>query len=398
MSDTLVKVEGVSKKFCRSLKRSLWYGLLDLGNELVGRSHGGNGEIRPDEFWAVKNVSFELKRGECLGLIGRNGAGKTTLLRMLNGLIKPDQGRIMLRGKVGALIALGSGFNPILTGRENIYVNASVLGLTKRETDDKIEEIIDFAEIEQFIDAPVQCYSSGMQVRLGFAVATALQPDILLLDEVLAVGDASFRAKCFSRVGRLLKNASVIFVSHSDAQIRRLCDCAIHMSSGKMQFYGDVDRALHSYSSVIFDGSYKQTKIEAEWIRGDGVVSVNASIENVTIKWSDCVSINIELESKYEFTLSKAYIQLYRNDESVANAESIWFGDEGPQIRKGNNIISSKIGPLYLISGSYVISVALFTENGKITVAHTLNLGSVLVEGSVGVGPTTLVPCSWYVK
>ena len=142
MSEVLVKVDSVSKKFCRTLKKSLWYGMQDLGNELLGRRHGGDGKLRSEEFWAVKDVSFGLKRGECLGVIGHNGAGKTTLLRMLNGLIKPDQGRIEINGRVGALIALGAGFNPVLTGRENIYVNGSVLGLNKREIDEKIDEII----------------------------------------------------------------------------------------------------------------------------------------------------------------------------------------------------------------------------------------------------------------
>ena len=144
--------------------------------------------LRDGEFFAVKDVSFELRRGDCLGLLGHNGAGKTTLLKMLNGLIKPDAGSIMMRGRVGALIALGAGFNPILTGRENIYINGSVLGLTKKEIDAKIDEIIDFAEIREFIDMPVQSYSSGMAGRLGFAVATALDPDVLIVDEVLAVG------------------------------------------------------------------------------------------------------------------------------------------------------------------------------------------------------------------
>ncbi|MEJ2452284.1 MAG: ATP-binding cassette domain-containing protein, partial [Gammaproteobacteria bacterium] len=131
MGETLIKVESLSKKFCRDLKKSMWYGMCDIGNELLGRRHGIDGELRPEEFWAVKDINFELKRGECLGLIGHNGAGKTTLLKMLNGLIKPDQGRIEMRGKVGALIALGAGFNPILTGRENTYVNAAVLGMSK---------------------------------------------------------------------------------------------------------------------------------------------------------------------------------------------------------------------------------------------------------------------------
>ncbi|MEI8078291.1 MAG: ATP-binding cassette domain-containing protein, partial [bacterium] len=159
MSDVLVSVDQVSKKFCRSLKKSLWYGVRDVASEILGGNQRER-ELRTGEFWAVKDVSFELKRGECLGLIGRNGAGKTTLLRMLNGLIKPDHGRITMRGRIGALIALGAGFNPVLTGRENIYVNGSVLGLAKREIDEKIGEIIDFAEIGEFIDTPVQNYSS----------------------------------------------------------------------------------------------------------------------------------------------------------------------------------------------------------------------------------------------
>ncbi|MDP3817157.1 ABC transporter ATP-binding protein, partial [Pseudomonas sp.] len=200
MSEALVKVDGVSKKFCRSLKRSLWYGMQDLGSELIGNPHGGGGDLRKDEFWAIKDVSFELKRGECLGLIGRNGAGKTTLLRMLNGLIKPDQGRIEMRGRVAALIALGAGFNPILTGRENIYVNASVLGLRKREIDEKFEEIVEFAELGEVIDAPVQSYSSGMSVRLGFSIAVRMDPDVLIVDEVLAVGDMGFRSKCYNEI------------------------------------------------------------------------------------------------------------------------------------------------------------------------------------------------------
>jgi len=210
--DTLIKVEGVSKKFCRSLKKSLWYGMQDLGNEVRGRRHGGDGHLRADEFWAVDNVSFELKRGQCLGLIGRNGAGKTTLLRMLNGLIKPDRGRIEMRGRIGALIALGAGFNPILTGRENIYVNASVLGLNKRYIDKQVDSIVEFSGLNEYIDMPVQSYSSGMTVRLGFSIASTLAPDVLILDEVLAVGDASFRAKCFDRIGKLLKDSAVIFV------------------------------------------------------------------------------------------------------------------------------------------------------------------------------------------
>ncbi len=235
MSETLIKVENVSKKFCRSLKKSLWYGMKDLGKELIGRSHGGNEDLRKEEFWAVNDVSFELKRGECLGLIGRNGAGKTTLLKMLNGLIKPDKGRIEMRGRVGALIALGAGFNPILTGRENIYVNASVLGFKKKEIDAKLNDIVEFAELDKFIDAPVQSYSSGMQVRLGFAIASSLNPDILLLDEVLAVGDIGFVIKCLNSIRQIMPNTAVVFVSHSMQYISQFCTRILLMEKGTLK-------------------------------------------------------------------------------------------------------------------------------------------------------------------
>ena len=233
MNETLIKVDGVSKKFCRSLKKSLWYGLQDLGNELRGRRHGGNGQLRADEFWAARDVSFELRRGECLGLIGQNGAGKTTLLRMLNGLIKPDQGRIEIRGKVGALIALGAGFNPILTGRENIYINGSMLGMSKHHIDTKLDEIIDFAELGDFIDTPVKNYSSGMGVRLGFSVAAILlEPDVLFLDEVLAVGDIGFVIKCLNRMRKLTAKSAVVFVSHSMQNISMFCTRVMVLKRG----------------------------------------------------------------------------------------------------------------------------------------------------------------------
>lgn len=251
-NEVLVRVQGVSKIFCRSLKRSLHYGLLDSLFDILPlskRNYGENSEpiLRKEEFWAVKNVSFELRRGECLGLIGPNGAGKTTLLKMLNGLIKPDNGRIEMHGRVGGLIALGAGFNPILTGRENIYVNGSILGLSKKEIEDKLDEIIDFSEIREFIDSPVQSYSSGMAVRLGFAVASSLNPDILLLDEVLAVGDFAFRQKCFERIGSLMRKAAVVFVSHQGHEVRGLCNHALYLSRGRSVYFGQVSTAFERY-------------------------------------------------------------------------------------------------------------------------------------------------------
>jgi lipopolysaccharide transport system ATP-binding protein len=278
----LIRAEGVSKKFCRSLKRSLWYGIQDVVGELNPFSNSCGGsveqELRTGEFWAVNDVSFELKRGECLGLIGHNGAGKTTLLRLLNGLIKPDRGHIQMRGRVGALIALGAGFNPILSGRENIYVNAAVLGLTKREIESQIDEIIDFAQIGEFIDAPVQSYSSGMQVRLGFAVATALQPDVLLLDEVLAVGDASFRHKCYSRIHKIIKNCAVILVSHSMDSIAAICSSVGFMDHGKFELFPDVTQGIETYNRTM------NAKSLSSQTDGGAVFQVYPPIEKAEVK------------------------------------------------------------------------------------------------------------------
>jgi len=268
MSDPLVKVEGVSKKFCRSLKKSLWYGMQDLGSELIGKRHGNKNELRPEEFWSVKDVSFELKRGECLGLIGPNGAGKSTLLKMLNGLLKPDEGRITIRGRVGALIELGAGFNPILTGRENIYVNGSVLGFSKKEINQKLDEIIAFAEIEEFIDTPVKNYSSGMKVRLGFAVAAQMEPDVLMIDEVLSVGDLGFRMKCYTQIGKILQNSAVIFVSHNMTQVARICDHGMFLAHGICELQTkEIPRAIDLYYSGF--GSIKRS------VTGSGLVVVD---------------------------------------------------------------------------------------------------------------------------
>jgi lipopolysaccharide transport system ATP-binding protein len=223
-------------------------------------------DLRDGEFYAVRDVSFELRRGECLGLIGHNGAGKTTLLKILNGLIKPDRGRIEMNGRVGALIALGAGFNPILTGRENIYINGSVLGLSKKEIDEKIDEIIEFAEIGDFIDMPVQNYSSGMSVRLGFSIASSLRPDILLLDEVLAVGDIRFVVKCLNRLRDIASDSAVILVSHNMQSISGFCSRVVMLERGHEVIDTDnitaaIDRYYESAEISVSEAGTGEVKV-----------------------------------------------------------------------------------------------------------------------------------------
>ncbi len=250
--EIVLSVNDVSKKFCRDLKRSLLYGIQDIASEVLGL-RDKNDIIRPKEFWALKDVNFQLRRGEALGLVGKNGSGKSTLLRMIAGLIKPDTGFVEVNGRVAPLIALGAGFNPILTGRENIYANMSILGLSNKEINERFDQVVEFAEIGDAIDAPVQSYSSGMAARLGFASAIHTNPDILLIDEVLAVGDMKFRVKCFHRLAELRKDGtSLILVSHDPNVILTACDTAVYLSFGNVIASGEPHLIMSKYEADLF--------------------------------------------------------------------------------------------------------------------------------------------------
>ena len=247
-----LSAESVSKKFCRSLKRSLFYGMRDIATELSGRSRNSH-LLRTGEFWALDNVSFQLLRGEALGLVGPNGAGKSTLLRIISGLIKLDAGRVTVRGRVAPLIALGAGFNPILTGRENIYVNMSILGLSKKQIDARFDEVVAFAEIADALDAPVQTYSSGMAARLGFACAVHTDADLLLIDEVLAVGDIRFRIKCYRKLAEVrARGTAFVLVSHNPHAILSICNRAVYLSHGKLLADGEPGDVMRKYEHDLF--------------------------------------------------------------------------------------------------------------------------------------------------
>jgi len=323
VADVLVKAEGVSKRFCRSLKRSLWYGVQDVTNEVLGRNVNCEG-LRKNEFWAVEDVSFELKRGECLGLIGPNGAGKSTLLKMLNGLIKPDRGRITMRGRVGALIELGAGFNPILTARENIYVNGSILGLTKAEIDRQFDAIVDFSELDEFIDTPIQSYSSGMRVRLGFAIAARLKPDVLIIDEVLAVGDVGFRNKCYNAIYQMADQASVIFVSHNMNHIDRLCTRGILMDRGSVVCQESSTNALITSYYKLFDGGGRVRRVADGVTVDDLIVNECACGDSVEVRHGEDLTLRFNAEFPRDVSeLEIAISVLNGSQELVALANSL---------------------------------------------------------------------------
>ncbi len=360
-AEVLVRVEGVSKKFCKDLKTSLKYGVQDLTAQIFGKEQ--KKELRPKEFWAVKEVSFELRRGECLGLIGHNGAGKSTLLKMLNGLINPDEGRIEMYGRVAALIELGAGFNPTLTGRENIYNNGAVLGISRNEIDAVLEEIIDFAELREFIDTPVQNYSSGMKVRLGFAIASQMKPDVLIIDEVLAVGDLGFILKCFKRIDYLLPNTAVIFVSHSMPMVSRICNEIILMEHGKPLYQGrEVAKGIDRYyarfsqsgSNVIFtDNSIELTGVK-----------INDSIEELPqINWNEDISVILEFKN---FTLSTLpFITLSIFDKEQRGVAVFHTAPLNKEIEKGSFAVEIKHKNLQLSKGIYSLNVSLAANKGS---------------------------------
>jgi lipopolysaccharide transport system ATP-binding protein len=361
--EVLVRVENVSKKFCRSLKKSLWYGVQDIGSEMMGIKY--DHELRPDEFWSVKDVSFELRRGECLGLVGRNGAGKSTLLRMLNGLIKPDRGFIEMQGRVGALIALGTGFNPILTGRENIYVNGSVLGLSKTEIDGKIEEIIEFAGIDGFIDSPVQGYSSGMQVRLGFAVATALSPDVLILDEVLAVGDAAFRNKCYRRIANVRKNAAVIFVSHNMEQVARICDKVLVMSLGEVAYLGSLDEGIAVYDRLNEDGEEQDGAFLSI---NSPLTAFQARLSEEIVSSGSPLDFHFSIESSQVLQNLLLRITAYNSSGAFAADCNFLSCDHNILIPIGFSSWQVSFASFPLRNGRYSFSIALIDQQGEMIV------------------------------
>jgi len=264
MTDIAIKIENLSKRYRIGLKDEMQDSLIGkVGsiikspfsnfNRLKNLSNFKNGTDEEDVIWALKDVSFEVKRGEVLGVIGANGAGKSTLLKILAQITQPTFGRIELNGRVASLLEVGSGFHPDLTGRENIYLNGTILGMTKKEIDNKFDEIVAFSGVEKFIDTPVKRYSSGMVVRLAFSVAAHLNPDILLIDEVLAVGDADFQEKCIDKMGNISgEGRTVLMVSHRLGVLPNICEKSILISNGKIQEYGNTYDVVRIYRNKSF--------------------------------------------------------------------------------------------------------------------------------------------------
>ncbi len=260
-----------------------------------------------DDFWALKDVNFEIKQGDVLGIIGRNGAGKSTLLKLLSQITAPSTGKIELYGRVASLLEVGTGFHPELTGRENIYLNGTILGMTRKEVAAKFDEIVAFSGIEKFIDTPVKHYSSGMYVRLGFAVAAHLEPEILVVDEVLAVGDAEFQKKCLGKMQDVAgQGRTVLFVSHNISSIKSLCKTGLYLKSGKLQMMDQIDKVV---------AQYQQAADQSTSYRNDSAQSIqltHVSFSNSSAEFSNEETITISIRVNQELKCFDHYALLIR--------------------------------------------------------------------------------------
>jgi homopolymeric O-antigen transport system ATP-binding protein len=313
----------------------------------------------PPEFWALRNVSFDVAHGEILGIIGHNGAGKSTLLKVLSRITAPTEGEVEIAGRVGSLLEVGTGFHPELTGRENIYLNGSILGMRRKDITRRFDDIVAFAEVEKFIDTPVKRYSSGMYVRLAFAVAVHLEPEILIIDEVLAVGDAEFQKKCLNKIQEIGRgNRTILLVSHNMAAIRNICDRAMLLERGRIVELGDVNRTVDDYLSRIRTPGSDDVHVETPTFRIDTLDISSPS--GPVVKTFEPFRIALTLTAKMDVAEPDVYVGILTMDGTLVSALVCRdFVSVSPLAAGATVTISFSVESLPLLPGEYQLEVRL---------------------------------------
>jgi lipopolysaccharide transport system ATP-binding protein len=415
MSDTAIRVDGLSKQY--RIGQTTGYGTLrDAIMARVRRPASppvspANGDKR--HIWALKDVSFEVQRGDAVGIIGRNGSGKSTLLKILSRITEPTSGRVTIYGRVGSLLEVGTGFHPELTGRENIYLNGAIIGMSRAEVRQRFDEIVAFAEVERFLDTPVKHYSSGMYVRLAFAVAAHLNPDVLLVDEVLAVGDIAFQRKCLDRMGDAAEEGrSVVFVSHSMASVAALCNKVVLLDCGTVVLQGSVKEVLPSYLGSERAAQGGEFDLSAPELR-------RRSIEDSRFKWTKLVIHNStgattsSLELREPFSLlivGTARTPLSDIDIGLSLESALGFSlfnshatESGPgiQLPAGDVALRIDFDTNLLSPGMYTIGLVAHGVGvadcidvaAEVTVRSTSARPGIQLPASYG--GVILLPCSW---
>jgi ABC-2 type transport system ATP-binding protein len=379
---TIISVENVSKRFTLHRHKSVKERLVNRGTEKAHRQ----------DFWALKDVNLDIPAGSTVGLVGHNGSGKSTLLKVIGGIIEPSSGIVKTRGRMAALLELGAGFHPDLTGRENVYLNAAILGLTQKEIDRYFDAIVDFSGIESFIDTQVKFYSSGMYVRLAFAVAVHVNPDLLLVDEVLAVGDEPFQAKCMEKIEEFQREGrTIVVVSHSAAQVARLCDRVVVMNHGNMIFDGQPADGLH----VLRFGYDEERRLESlgDEISLDGTSRNPARITDVSIVSDQpadrkSVASGADMAISFSYELTKSHPPLVAQisietpeGEPIYGLSTDDLGSEIPH-GPGQHVVDFAFSKIPLGIGEYSLRGNLETKDG-ISLDRSISSSSFSITGKV---------------
>jgi len=379
MSNTAIKVENLSKRYRIGLKKEIHDTMVGAVTDFIKRpiknlkrlrklsTFSKNGNESEDIIWALKDVSFEVKQGEVVGIIGRNGSGKSTLLKIISHITEPTSGSVTFNGRVSSLLEVGTGFHPELTGRENVYLNGTILGMSKTEIGRKFDEIIAFSEVERFLDTPVKRYSSGMKVRLAFAVAAHLEPEILLVDEVLAVGDAEFQKKCLGKMDNIASEGrTVLFVSHNLPSISALCDSAIWIEQGRIQMIDKAESAIQSYLASCRAESGHEGVVAFD----DEDNSKDAYIQSIELKNSNNeissrfdvlspVFVNIGFCCRRRFLNWRIFVSVARYDGVTIFSTTTWdYNTDRKPISPGEYLAQLEIPRRFLGESSYLITVA----------------------------------------
>ena len=390
MSKYAIQVEGLGKEYIiggaeqrHDSFREMLTGSLMAPLRRLRKLGGTAGE--EERFWALKDVSFKVEQGDVLGIIGRNGAGKSTLLKTLSRITTPSQGKVVLRGRVASLLEVGTGFHPELTGRENIFLNAAILGMGKAEASRKFQDIVEFAEIGDFADTPVKRYSSGMYVRLAFSVAAHLEPDILLIDEVLAVGDVQFQRRCLGKIEEISSTGrTVIFISHNLPSILSLCRKVLWLDGGEVRMVGEPSAVVHQYldEATKRDPARDQNSKGGNWILR--LVSLDIKVpdgkeqQEIVAGKSCCITLSIE--SKEHLEGLDIGIGLYDEFSRPLGLLQSSVSGRTFACSKGVNVYECVITKLPLFPGSYVLNVSI-TRNNELLHGQK-EFGRLIVSGS----------------